>query len=223
MLKDVTLITVNCCNPDLGVLALKRSYKYLQFGAIKLVSHIRPKDLPDCVQFEQIPQLTTLHAYNEFCITSLHFYVKTPLSLTVQTDGFVLRPELWDDAFCEYDYIGAVWPPTVTGMRPGQPVGNSGFCLRSKRLLYETSRLASIYPMPSKCKDDLFACATYYPELTAAGIKFAPVKVASQFSFEMPVPGLKLTEKDTFGFHGKRTPGTRALCASLQHTSQQQA
>jgi hypothetical protein len=215
MLKNVTLVTVNCRNPEVGVLALKRSYEYLRFGAIKLISHIRPKNLPDCVKFEQIPPLTSLHAYNQFCITNLHLYINTPLSLTVQTDGFVLHPELWDDTFCEYDYIGAVWPSTVTGMRPGQPVGNSGFCLRSKRLLYETSRLASLFPIPNKCKDDLFACATYYPELVAAGMKFAPIEVAGRFSFEMPVTGSELTEKDTFGFHGKRTPWTRALCANL--------
>jgi hypothetical protein len=213
-LNDITLVTVNCNNPELGLAALRHSCEYLQFGCVKLISNFCPI-LPKGIVFEQIDGLPTLHAYNYFCITELHKHIETPLSLTVQTDGFVVNPELWDDVFCDFDYIGAAWPETVRGMRPGQPVGNSGFCLRSKRLLAETSRIASNVPVPRRCKDDLFACASYYPELVEAGMLFAPVEIACRFSFEMPVKGLSITEADTFGFHGKRTPGTRALCATL--------
>ena len=214
-LNNVTLVTANSKDPVLGLAALERCCRYVRFSAVKLLSHIKPDSFPDWAEFVQIQNLATMDDYNWFCITELHKHIQTPLSLVTQTDGFIIHPEFWSDAFLDYDYIGAVWPSHIRGMRQGQPVGNSGFCMRSKRLLEATSQIAARVGKPRRCKDDLFACATHYPELVEMGMKFAPVEIASRFSFEMPVAGLSLTERDTFGFHGKRTPGTRELCASL--------
>jgi hypothetical protein len=218
-LQDITLLTINCNDPELGLLALKHSCKELSFGVIKFLSNTYPKQSsPKYIAFEQIRNLNSLNAYNMFCVSELHLHVQTPFSLTVQADGFVSQPHLWDDAFCNYDYIGAPWPTSTSGILHGQQVGNSGFCLRSKRLLEETSRLLTQVPIgrKHKVKDDLFACSQRYQELVKVGMRFAPINIAERFSFEQPVAGLTLTEKDTFGFHGKRTAGTRALCNTLK-------
>jgi hypothetical protein len=214
-LNDITLLTVNGKNPDLGIYILELCCRGIQFKSVKLISHIKPEPFPNWIEFEEIPHISSVNGYNEFCIAELHKHVQTPLSLSVQTDGFIIHPEFWDDSFRNYDYIGAVWSPDIRGILPGQPVGNSGFCMRSKRLLEETSRIASRAGMPVRRKDDLFACALHYHELVEAGMRFAPVEVASRFSFSMPVPGLKLTERDTFGFHGKCTRQTRELWNKL--------
>jgi hypothetical protein len=213
-LSDITLLTVNCNNPDLGLMALLRSCRYLKFGAVKLLSHAYPKHpSPSIIAIEQIPNLTTLSAYNFFCITELHKYVQTPFVLSVQSDGFVINPQLWDDVFCDYDYIGAPWPLAVRGTLPEQRVGNSGFCLRSRRLLETTCRLATGIKR-RKWVDDLFACSQAYPELIKLGMTYAPIEIAARFSFEMPMAGLPPVGS-TFGFHGRRTRKTREYCASL--------
>lgn len=218
-LPDVTLLTVNSNDPSLGLKALERCIGTIanrfDYGSIKLLSHIQPSYMPDYVEYVRIPHISSIHDYNVFCITELYKYVNTTLVLSVQTDGFIINPHLWSTDFCCYDYIGAVWPSTVRGMRQGQPVGNSGFCMRSKLLLELTSKIAKKYGLPNRCKDDLFACAEHYPKLVAAGIQFAPIEVASKFSFEMPVRGVTKTTKETFGFHGKRTRETQMICAGL--------
>src|SRR4029079_18721760 len=58
--------------------------------------------------------------------------IKTPFVLFVEWDGYVIEPRAWHPSFREYDYIGAKW---IDNAADGMNVGNSGFCLQSKRLL----------------------------------------------------------------------------------------
>ena len=57
--------------------------------------------------------------------------IKEEYVLIIQSDGYAVNPESWDDKFLDYDYIGAVW----TWHPEGVQVGNGGFCIRSRKLL----------------------------------------------------------------------------------------
>ena len=37
-------------------------------------------------------------------------HIQTSHCLLIQSDGFVLFPDKWDDSWLDYDYIGAPWP-----------------------------------------------------------------------------------------------------------------
>ena len=56
----------------------------------------------------------------------LYKHINTDFCLVVQYDGKVSDPDLWNDDFLNYDYIGAAWTDGY--------VGNGGFTLRSKKL-----------------------------------------------------------------------------------------
>jgi hypothetical protein len=122
-------------------------------------------------------------------------------TLFVSHDGYVKNPELWDDAWLKYDFIGAPWPAdwVQNGMRCDKNrVGNMGFCLRSTNFIRKCAILASgwKYPMAS----DVYCCHEQYENMIAPGmaIKFAPVEVAARFSTEHVVPE---TPAASFGFH----------------------
>jgi hypothetical protein len=57
----------------------------------------------------------------------------------------IVRPELWSNDFLEYDYIGAPWMYSDTSYITDEgehvPVGNGGFCLRSKKFLEMPTKL----------------------------------------------------------------------------------
>jgi hypothetical protein len=91
--------------------------------------------------------------YSQFCLYCLGDFIDTSHCLVVQHDGWVLDAAKWDDAYWQYDYIGAPTPvalvETPKGLRftsgydweirgPENVKGlilNGGFSLRSKRLL----------------------------------------------------------------------------------------
>ena len=52
-LPDVTLIAVSSIKIPETILALQKSYKGIDFGAVKLISHECPKELPEEIQFEE--------------------------------------------------------------------------------------------------------------------------------------------------------------------------
>ncbi len=178
------------------------------------------------IRCAQIPALDYL-GYSCFCVEELYGHVETDFCLTVQLDGFVVNPGLWDPTFLDYDYIGAPWRTNLGRALPtNYRVGNGGFSLRSQRLLYESSQLTwtqdwSDYRLPKVQGDPLgsvwfrrrpsrstwgnednFLAWVKRAELDAKGIRFAPVDVARRFSVQNRT---KLdsghTVDKTFGFH----------------------
>ena len=47
--------------------------------------------------------------YSKRMLRDLCQYVQSEFVLVIQWDGYVLNPDVWDDGFLEYDYIGACW------------------------------------------------------------------------------------------------------------------
>ena len=41
---------------------------------------------------------------------TLKEYINSEHVLVIQDDGHIVNPDIWDDNFLDYDYIGAPWP-----------------------------------------------------------------------------------------------------------------
>ncbi len=134
-----------------------------------------------------------IHAYSRFCIKNLAGAVQGTHVLVVQNDGYILRPDLWNPAWLQYDYIGAPWRLMVAGGDKRKRVGNGGFSLRSRRLLDECSQL----DYDEGVAEDIQICQTRRHTLLFRGIRFAPLEIARRFSVEKVDP-----KGPTFGFHG---------------------
>jgi hypothetical protein len=208
LLPDVTLIGIDCQDVSRLIRAADISMSGIVFGAVKLLSSLPSLD-PRVVA---IPAITSIEAYSQFCLTELYKHVDTPYALIIQHDGFVLNPSAWQDAWREYDYIGA---PIEIGQwtveRHGVPVesigelvvGNGGFSWRSQKLLKLTAELAAAGDFILIEPEDWAQCYTEKAKLEARGIRFAPVSVAEVFSFEGRSPAY-YQYVDSFGFHGLR-------------------
>lgn len=128
--------------------------------------------------------------------------VKTSHYLSIQADGWVLDESRWTDEFLEYDYIGAPWPIEPgniwwrLGFTRGRNVGNGGFSLVSARFGRHVADNRDRYPLVMPGDDAL--CRGYRKSLEADGFRWAPEKLAAQFSFECSTP----PPEGTFGFHG---------------------
>ena len=209
-LQDVTLLTVTSVNIDSAKNALMISNEFCNFDSVKILSPKKPTNLPTSIEHIEIGKLDLL-GYSKFMIEDLYKYVNSKYCLVVQADGFVINPQFWSDRFLLYDYIGAPWPLTVRQSNSPQGfsfdrnrVGNGGFSLRSKKLLEVCSQIKfDELNLPIK-SEDVVICHYFYEEMVKAGVKFAPIDLANQFSIESYIPGLNSNLCSSFGFHGKQ-------------------
>ena len=151
-------------------------------------------------------------SYDFFMLSQIASYISTPHYLVVQTNGFILNPEAWNDEFLKYHYVGAPWDhhpmnycPPHQPVGPHTSVGNGGFSLRSRLLgmttqgiFHEMSRQPGFvtehwYP------EDCFIARDIRPMLEDKGFRFAPEDLAAKFSCENKI------YTDQFGFHGSET------------------
>ena len=177
--------------------AIQKSILGLNFGAVKILSPIRPIEIDENIQYIKIPELT-LAGYNFFSIRHLNSYVDTEYILRIEADGYVLHPELWDNRFFDYDYIGAPWP-IANGHFNGVRVGNGGFTLRSKKFLEICQR-----DVPANgFNEDHLVCVTYRSIFLNKGIRYAPLEIAAKFSVEGKLEDYEVSAEHSFGAHGK--------------------
>lgn len=172
-LRRVTAVVFDQQNPRSAVHLLARMSDLVDFGDLKYLNH-----------FDGYPQFLYWENY-EF-----YKYIRTDFALFMHLDGYILRPELWDPKFLNYDYIGAPWPAELNKDR----VGNGGFCIKSRRLMSRVAQLPWV-----NVPGDVMVCTTYRAKLIAEGFTFAPPAVAARFAVEMQCPE---SVKETFGFHG---------------------
>lgn len=123
-LPTVTLMCVDCVDPDRAQKVLNHCASMVQFGAVKLIT------TPD------IPPLRSLVAYSVFMLTKAHEHIDTDHVLIVQRDGWVLNASSWRDEWLSLDYTGPLFVQY-------DKVGSGGFSLRSRRLM---RYMASILP-----------------------------------------------------------------------------
>ena len=208
-LSNVTLLSATSSEMDAAQVSMRISLHNIEFGAAKLLCSSSPeKKYPD-IEYVSIPPLNSVDDYNEIIFQDLHKYFETSHCLIVQADSFVVNANLWKEEFLEYDYIGGPWPnkiqhnPEVLLHLEKNPVGNGGFSLRSRKLVETTAKINfNSLNFPVKA-EDVVICYYLYQEMINNGIRFAPPKLAAQFSMENVDHLYGQDVNSVFGFHGK--------------------
>ena len=203
-LPDVTLLAISSIQIPATINALALCASMMDFGAIKLLSHEKPEDLPTFITYENCSRITSSRDFDFYAFEELGKHVQTSHMLMVQYHAWILRPELWRDEWLEYDFIGAPWyeAPEFISLSTGEMVrvGNGGFSLRSKKLLDMPKKLG-IHTISDRgyTNDDGLINSYYRKLFLENGIHYPDVHVASVFSHENDIPENKGIP--TFGFH----------------------
>jgi hypothetical protein len=207
-LKNVTLISVTSVNIDNTIKALLHSSKKINFASIKLVTHEKPINLPNKINYNKINKITSVNDYSYKMIYNLEDYIETDYALIVQADGFVINPFKWREDFLNYDYIGSPFklPSDDFSYRDSKNnifrVGNGGFSLRSKNLISLPNKLGLEWKsFNGYYNEDGFICGMYRHIYEDNKLKFAPLDIAKYFSHEKYIP--ELENIIPFGFHGE--------------------
>lgn len=209
-LPDITLVAVSTIKIQETIEAIKKSYENIDFGDVLFLTDKKPNRLPKKIKYLICPRIKDINDYNLFVFKYLETYINSPFCLMIQYDSWVINPNLWDNAWLQYDYIGAPWiikNDAYIWSKNGEHirVGNGGFSLRSRRLLEAPNR----YNLPllgeqGWYNEDGNICIYHRETMLKLGIQYAPVEIAAKFSYENPVPeniGVK-----TFGFHKNYPP-----------------
>jgi len=192
-LPNVTLLAVSSIEIPDTIKALQISSEHLKFAEIVLVSHEKPINLPDNIVFKYYPKMNNITEFNNFCCKDFHKYFETSHCMLVQFHGYIIRPELWDDGWLQYDWIGAPWAYRDDSYitHDGEHVrqGNGGVRLQSKRF----AEMPSKYNLPLNhdrgfYNEDGNYCVYYRRLFKELGINYADVNVASKFAFENNIP-----------------------------------
>ncbi len=203
-LPNVTLCAIACTKVEETISALKKSMRGVAYAESILITHEKYSLDEFGIKVIAVEKLD-YKGYNHFVLYRLKDCIRTDFVLIVQNDGYVLRPNKWDDRFFEYDYIGAPWPKNAHFDETGRNirVGNGGFSFRSKKLLNILANLNLPFTDNGTgfFHEDGVLCVYYRKTLEENGILFAPVEIASLFSRERWCDD---SEKYPFGFHNSR-------------------
>lgn len=206
LLNNVTLIGITDTEVYGLSVAQEICQKNIDFHSVKLITSNKTNKYPNLVH---IDEYINYESFMRFKVEKLNNYIETDFALLCEPDGFVLDATLWSDDFFEYDYIGAVMERDVTkGI-----VGNSGFCLQSKKFRDSVQQILKTIPFenlnvaPSlKYSNDVWSCITVKPILEEMGCRFVTPEIANKFSITKDI-----WDSNSFGFHGFRTDISRWL------------
>lgn len=188
-LSAVTLLCVETREPALAHWAIERCLRGVTFAKVVLLTELnRVTEKMSGIDYVQAPKIKTTKDYSDLLLTGIADYVQGTHVLVMQWDSFITNPDLWQDRFLDYDYIGPIWPH-----HPENPVGNGGFSLRSMKLLQAIKRPEFIKKHP----EDYCICVDNKDFLEKeCNIQFAPPEIADQFAVE------RAPWHEAFGFHG---------------------
>lgn len=203
-LKNIDLIGIDTNHPQLAIDSLLISSRDIEFGRIVLFTCADKSEFDQ----EQVKNIEFIHIdrfkeyidYSTFCLR-LADYLHNDYVLITHYDSFIINPELWTDEFLKWDYTGAPWAQVHCKAWGNlvNPVGNGGFCLRSRKMLEFSARFMST----NGNNEDGFLTNVKLDFAIRSGIRFAPVELAYRFSVHHleDVGGVFEPEK-YFGFHG---------------------
>lgn len=188
-LPNVTIVIADCMHYGKAINAIQKTLLEITPARVIFFTDIT-LEVPG-VEIVPIDHFYSKKAYSDWMMKELGKQdIQTSHILIIQHDGYVLDGSAWDDAYLNWDYIGAPWLET-----DGMNVGNGGFSLRSMKLhraLATDDLIIGIQP------EDTGICRIYRDYLEQKhGIKFCPDELAHKFSYELHEPKDK-----TFGFHG---------------------
>jgi hypothetical protein len=189
-LPNVTLVAMTSVLINETIKALKYSSKDIDFASVKLISNIKPNNLPSDIVFQETSPINNIDEWNHRVVFHLTDYIDTDFVILIHDDGFIVNSNSWKEEFLNYDYIGAPWDHTHLIDRYGNKimVGNS-VSLRSKKLL----DIPKKHNMPWVAHDgnyneDTQICVWNRNLFLDNGIKYAPFEVAKYFSHETIFP-----------------------------------
>lgn len=131
------------------------------------------------------------------CFTrELPQYITCDHAIGIQWDGFIIRPDLWNPDWLQYDWIAPPWPILNTP-NPAYRVGSGGFCMFSKRMSELWPKIIDI-----ESYNDWQIGATKRDLFEKEGMKYAPIEVAEKFGREIPIEDSTVEEGESYGFHG---------------------
>ena len=194
-LNNVTLLSIDCIQPEIACRALKYSTRDIKFAEVMLFTS--GDIICQGITMHKIEELSDLAAYSRFCLKELVTYISTDFIITVQADGFIINSHLWRDEFLEYDYIGAPWPASAPWCTRSR-VGNGGFSLRSRKFMELARQLEDDFR-----HEDVLLTNTRFDYFISNGCRYAPVEVAMRFCLESKIPECEYDLNNCFGFHGK--------------------
>lgn len=207
-LPNVTLVAMTSVKIPQTIKALLYSCRGINFGKVKLISDIKPDELPDGIIHEYTEKMSNIDEWNHDIIYKLGKHIDTEFAMLIHDDGFIINPQCWRDEFLEYDYIGAPWPMPTDDFSyrdiNGEiiRVGNS-VSLRSKKLIDLAPKLNLEWKsFHGFYNEDGFICVNYRHIYKEHGMKFADLDVAKYFSHEIQIP--ETIGITPFAFHGKK-------------------
>lgn len=209
--KEVTLLAVSSILIPETIRALQKSSEGFRWGAVKLISHERPENLPEDIGFGYCPKIENIMDFNHYVFRDLTEHVETSHCLMIQHHGYVLNYWMWNDFWLDWDYIGAIWPlvPDTYIANNGEIVrnGNGGFSLRSKKIM-DMPRFKDWELLQQRGWYNEDGNLTVYrrKEMLEEGIKYAPAEVSARFSYENPVEENNFGNIPTFGYHRNASP-----------------
>jgi len=193
-IPNTTLIIVDCVDAARAQGALEECLKGCSFSDVKLLTS-KEIDSPYKVKIDPI---RSQNEYSEFMLKHVYEYVDTMHMQIVQFDGWIINPQTWDDEWCKYDYMGALFDENPL---TEYSVGNGGFSFRSRRLMKFVSE--NLGPLTENGyhffhNEDGVITRGMRGMLVEAGFKFCPIRTAAVYSVERC---LKYRFKTPFGFH----------------------
>ena len=208
-LKDVTLLAYSSHEVPQTIASLQKCQEGLDFAETKLLCHEKPDGLPENILYEFAPEINDIDDFNYYMFLELGKHVNTSHVLYVQAHAWILHPELWDNEWLQYDWIGSPWKviPNAYLTDDGERIrnGNGGFSLRSKRLLDAPHILGlKLEERQGYFNEDGNLAVYHRAKLLEYGIKYAPVEVAARFAYENAVP--ENIGIPPFGYHRNLPP-----------------
>ena len=204
---DVTLIAIDCTDRIRGTIeALNTCVKSMEFGDVVLLRHEKPNDLPSFITHKEIKEIKNIDAYNSFIFLELYKYFDTSHVLLCQDHAYIINPEMWDDEWLKWDYIGSPWAivPNAYTANNGERsrVGNGGFSIRSKKICRLPSEKGwGLREERGFKNEDGQICCYWKKEMLIEGVKYAPLEVAVKFGYEKPMEENNYGNVKAFGFH----------------------
>lgn len=177
----VTIVAIEFKNYELTKRALDTTLRLMP--KVKEVLVISDQDFYAGSRYIHTPKIKNFREYNQLMLKGVAQHVTSGHALYVQYDSMVHQNNAWQDAFLDYDYIGAPWPNEPEGKN----IGNGGFSLRSAKFLEacqdEEIQLLVKY---SYISEDKCLGNDFRPLLESRyNMQFAPTVVAQKFSYEL--------------------------------------
>ena len=203
-ISDTTLVAVATTEVEKAAMALRYSMVDIKFKKVLLIGNYNPWNLNPDIHFELIKPFRDVGEWGKFIVFDLYKFIDTKYIILIHPDGFIVNPDMWDEEFKNYDYVGAPWPKPKDSFSyktdSGRiiDVGNS-VSLRSKRILEIPSLLGlkweSFY---GNYHEDGYLCVHNRELLEKNGIQFADKETAYRFGIETFLKEFKNHKAFTF-------------------------